>query len=87
MKISCATNVDIKAPESNHKFVNKILWEKAKEQAFQCFTGSVEIQDLLQNSTEEITLEADMALDSFVYSLKAASKCMVACCCSVRAIV
>ena len=77
MKISGALNVDMKVLESSHKFINKLEWDKAKEQEFQCLTGSVEIQDLLQKATEEITLDTDMVLDSFVGCLKAASKCMV----------
>ena len=42
MKTSGATNVDMKVLESTHKFVNKIVWDKAKEQEFQCLIGSVE---------------------------------------------
>ena len=67
----------MKLPESNHKFVNKIVWDKSKEQEFQCLIGSVKFQDLLQKATEEIILETNMALDSFVGCLKAASKCIV----------
>ena len=53
------------------------MWDKAKEQEFQCLIGSVQFQDLLQKATEEMTLDTDMALDSFVGCLKAAGKCMV----------
>ena len=63
--------------ESNHKFINKIAWDTAKEQESQCLTGSVEFQDLLQKATEEITVDTDMALVSFVGCRKAVLKCMV----------
>ena len=63
----------MKLLESNHKFVNTILWDNAEEQKFQCVTASVEIQDLLRKAAVEITLNANMVLDSFVGCLKAAS--------------
>ena len=38
---------------------------------------SDEIQDLLRKATDEIILDADKALDSFVGCLKAAGECML----------
>ena len=38
---------------------------------------SEEIQDLLRKATDEIILDADKALDSFVGCLKTASECML----------
>ena len=57
--------------------VSVIVWDKTKEQSFQCCIRSDEIQDLLRKATEEIILDADKALDSFVGCLKAASECML----------
>ena len=77
MKISGAANVNMKVLRNNPKVINKIVWNKTKEQSFQCCTGSDEIQDLLRKATDEIILDADEALDSFVGCLKAASECML----------
>ena len=77
MKISGAANVNMKVLRNNPKVINKIVWNKTKEQSFQCCTGSDEIQDLLRKATDEIILDADKALDSFVGCLKGASECML----------
>ena len=77
MRISEVANVHMKVLRNIPKVINKIVWDKTKEQSFQCCIGSDEMQDLLRKATDEIILDADKALDSFVGCLKAASECML----------
>ena len=77
MKISGAANVNMKVLRNNPKVINKIVWDKTKEQSFQCCIGSDNIQGLLRKATDRIILDAGKALDSFVGCLKAVRECMV----------
>ena len=77
IRISEVANVNMKVSRNNPKVINKNIWDKTKEQSFQSCIGSDEIEDLLRKATDEIILDADKALDSFVGCLKATSECML----------
>ena len=77
MKALGAANVNMKVLRNNTKVINNCFWNKTKEQSFQCCIRSDDIQDLLRKATDEIIIDADKALDSFVGCLKAASECML----------